>query len=247
MMIRCSEKHRQECLDYLRQSPSLNLFLIGDIENYGFNQGFQTVFIDKDEFVHGIIVHYHNLVIASEENRVDSQFVERLVQEYEIQAIQGRKEVLDGLALDAFSREECLFCELDALTAEPVSDSQIRQAQPQDAQRIKGLLEEVFQTDNEAAMIAHRIETREGRHFLIERGGQVICQANSTAETAEAAMIGGVATRADCRRQGLASAVMTALCGQLLSGGEKPCLFFENAEAGRVHAGWALCRSAAGH
>lgn len=173
MMIRCSEKHRQECLDYLRQSPSLNLFLIGDIENYGFNQGFQTVFIDKDEFVHGIyLVYYHNLVIASEENRVDSQFVERLVQEYEIQAIQGRKEVLDGLALDAFSREECLFCELDALTAEPVSDPQIRQAQPQDAQRIKGLLEEVFQTDNEAAMIAHRIETREGRHFLIERAAR---------------------------------------------------------------------------
>lgn len=47
MMIRCSEKHRQECLAYLRQNPSLNLFLIGDIENYGFNQGFQTVFIDK--------------------------------------------------------------------------------------------------------------------------------------------------------------------------------------------------------
>ena len=45
MMIRCSEKHRQECLAYLRQNPSLNLFLIGDIENYGFNQGFQTVFI----------------------------------------------------------------------------------------------------------------------------------------------------------------------------------------------------------
>lgn len=53
-------------------------------------------------------------------------------------------------------------------------------------------------------MIARRIETREGRHFIIERGGQVICQANSTAETAEAAILGGVATRADWRRQGLA-------------------------------------------
>lgn len=211
MMIRCSEKHRQECLAYLRQNPSLNLFLIGDIENYGFNQGFQTVFIDKDEFVHGIyLVYYHSLVIASEENRVDPQFVERLVQEYEIQAIQGRKEVLEGLVLDAFSREECLFCELNTLKAESVSDPQIREARPQDAGRIKGLLDEVFQTDNEAAMIARRIETREGRHFIIEKGGQVICQANSTAETAEAAILGGVATRADWRRQGLASAVMTA-------------------------------------
>lgn len=80
-------------------------------------------------------MYYHNLVIASEENRVDPQFVERLVQEYEIQAIQGRKEVLEGLALDAFSREECLFCELNTLKAESVSDPQIRQAQPQDAGR----------------------------------------------------------------------------------------------------------------
>ena len=62
MMIRCSEKHRQECLAYLRQNPSLNLFLIGDIENYGFNQGFQTVFIDKDEFVHGIYLVFHRAV-----------------------------------------------------------------------------------------------------------------------------------------------------------------------------------------
>lgn len=85
-------------------------------------------------------------------------------------------------------------------------------------------------------MIARRIETREGRHFIIERGGQVICQANSTAETAEAAILGGVATRADWRRQGLASAVMTALCGQLLSEGKKPCLFFENEEAGRIYS-----------
>ena len=67
---------------------------------------FKPFLLDKDEFVHGIyLVYYHNLVIASEENRVDPQFVERLVQEYEIQAIQGRKEVLEGLVLDAFSRE----------------------------------------------------------------------------------------------------------------------------------------------
>ncbi len=64
----------------------------------------------------------------------------------------------------------------------------------------------------------------------------MICQANSTAETAEAAILGGVATRADWRRQGLASAVMTALCGQLLSEGKKPCLFFENEEAGRIYS-----------
>ena len=60
--------------------------------------------------------------------------------------------VLEGLVLDAFSREECLFCELNTLKAESVSDPQIREARPQDAGRIKGLLDEVFQTDNEAAM-----------------------------------------------------------------------------------------------
>ena len=34
MMIRCSEKHRQECLDYLNSDPVMNLFLIGDIQQY---------------------------------------------------------------------------------------------------------------------------------------------------------------------------------------------------------------------
>lgn len=249
MMIRCSEKHRQECLDYLRQNPSLNLFLIGDIENYGFNQGFQTVFIDKDEFVHGIyLVYYHNLVIASEENRVDVQFVERLIQEYDIQAIQGRTAVLERLSFDSFSREECLFCQLSELKVKAESDFLIQQARPEDAARLKSLLDEVFDMDNEVDMIARRIAEQEGRHFFIEQQNQVVCQANSTAETADAAMIGGVATRADWRRHGLASAVMTALCSQLLSEGKKPCLFFENEEAGRIYSrlgfepisGWTL-------
>lgn len=97
----------------------------------------------------------------------------------------------------------------------------------------------MFQTDNEAAMIARRIETREGRHFIIERGGQVICQANSTAETAEAAILGGVATRADWRRQGLASAVMTALCGQLLSEGKNRACSSKTRKREEFTAGWA--------
>lgn len=72
--------------------------------------------------------------------------------------------------------------------------------------------------------------------FHIARGGQGICRPTARRKTAEAAILGGVATRADWRRQGLASAVMTALCGQLLSEGKKPCLFFENEEAGRIYS-----------
>ena len=92
----------------------------------------------------------------------------------------------------------------------PQGDFEIRRAQPQDAPAIAQLLQEVFGRPQAVQPLRRQIETGAGRHLLIEQNGILYCQANSTAETPQAAMIAGVATRADHRRQGMAKAVAAA-------------------------------------
>ena len=49
------------------------------------------------------------------------------------------------------------------------------------------------------------------------------------------AMIVGVATDKDYRNQGLASAVMSKLCEEVLNEGKELCLFYDNPSAGKIY------------
>ncbi|MGI8588831.1 MAG: GNAT family N-acetyltransferase [Chloroflexia bacterium] len=61
--------------------------------------------------------------------------------------------------------------------------------------------------------LAHR------RSYLIEQGGVVVAAAQSSAETPDAAMIGGVATLPAHRKRGLAACCVSALCADLFAEG----------------------------
>lgn len=43
MILKLEDKHRNIVLDYVVKEPSKNLFIIGDIEQHGFNKDFQEV------------------------------------------------------------------------------------------------------------------------------------------------------------------------------------------------------------
>jgi GNAT superfamily N-acetyltransferase len=76
------------------------------------------------------------------------------------------------------------------------------------------------------------------RTFLAETHGRVVAAASTSAEAATTAMIGGVWTAPVLRGQGIASAVVAALCADLLRDRLRPHLFYltDNAPAARVYA-----------
>ncbi len=43
MILKLEDKHRNIVLDYVVKEPNKNLFIIGDIEQHGFNKDFQEV------------------------------------------------------------------------------------------------------------------------------------------------------------------------------------------------------------
>ncbi len=76
-------------------------------------------------------------------------------------------------------------------------------------------------------------------YFVEDREGSVVSAALSSAEGGGAAMLGGVATRAEYRGMGLSALCVGALCNRLFGRGIRTVALFyllDNAAAGRVYA-----------
>lgn len=76
---------------------------------------------------------------------------------------------------------------------------------------------------------------RDRRIWVALVQGEMAAAALTNAETAHAAMVGGVYTIPARRGQGLSQAVCSALCTELLAEGKRPHLYWDNPAAGAVY------------
>ena len=49
MVRECTEKDKEWLLAYLKEEAVYNTFLLADIEDFGFEESFQTVYIDEEQ------------------------------------------------------------------------------------------------------------------------------------------------------------------------------------------------------
>jgi hypothetical protein len=69
------------------------------------------------------------------------------------------------------------------------------------------------------------------RHIVMRLNGHIISHVCTTVETNGYALVSGVVTRNDARRQGHAARLVSCLCRQLLAEGRHPCLFCKSPAA----------------
>ena len=85
------------------------------------------------------------------------------------------------------------------------------------------------------------------RTWVAESDGRLLSAASTSAETANAAMIGGVWTAPDARRRGLSTAVMSALSRELIEEGRRPYLFYLTDNVAAAHVYLQLGYTTVGH
>jgi predicted GNAT family acetyltransferase len=85
------------------------------------------------------------------------------------------------------------------------------------------------------------------RTWVAESEGQLLSAASTSAETADAAMIGGVWTAPDARRRGLSTAVMSALSRELIEEGRRPYLFYLTNTVAAAHVYSQVGYATVGH
>ena len=120
----------------------------------------------------------------------------------------------------------CLLVKFQGCPAS--SEITVHTAGIRDADRIYQFLmsiDEIKDLYGSKDMIINRIRTGDGVHCFVEKDGEIIGHANSTADNPYTVMIGGVATKREERNQGIAAVIVHKLTADILNQGKTPCLF----------------------
>jgi predicted GNAT family acetyltransferase len=234
-------------MQYCLAEPNVNLFILGDIEHFGFENAFQEVwFQTMDGRLSGIALRYHdNLILYSRDLDMAFPEVRDLLETREVRVISGKQAVIDKFhpfVAGHFSKREMIFCELSDPSKLEKGTSEVRVAAPADALEIAEVYGQISEfsglyaseLDARHKQIMNRISSREGMHMFIKQDGRIVSHANSAAETSVSGMIGGILTLPEYRHRGLASKVISAVCQDLARRGKSACLFYDNPQAGAI-------------
>lgn len=248
MIRKLTQADHEPLMIYLTKEKAMNLFLIGDIEAFGYDKDFQELWGDIDEAgrLRGVLLRYYGSYIPySQGTDFDlAGFASLIRKDDGLDVMSGKKEVVDLFAacdLPVQPARELFFAELtdDALLDPALDISSVKLATLDDVDRIMDLRETIAEFDinrNARASLISTMESGMGRTFYTEdESGQMVACASTTAENSQSAMIVGVCTRSEQRGKGLASLCMTALCKQLLSENRTLCLFYDNPQAGAIY------------
>jgi len=241
MLTKAAEKDRSAITNYCLAEPNANLFILGDIENFGFENPFQEVWFQTlDKKLTGIALRYHDSLILYSQH-LDMAFtdVQGILENRKIRVVSGKKSVIDQffpLVAQGYSKREMIFCELKEPSYLEQVTSEVQLADPADAREIAEVYGQISEfaglyandLDTRYQQILNRITSKEGRHFFIKKEGRIVSHANSAAETSISGMVGGILTLPEYRGQGLASKVISAVCRDLAMREKSACLFYDN-------------------
>ncbi|HAQ07488.1 MAG TPA: GNAT family N-acetyltransferase [Bacillus bacterium] len=246
MIRKLKEADNAIVMGFLSEEPSINLFIIGDIEAFGYETEFQDLwgqFNDNSE-LEAVLLRFHNSFIPyTKGENIDIPAFADIMKGYQEKIfLSGKTEIvaefegIKGLALG--KKQVTYFAECTSAEHIGETDRQIKIATKSDMDRIINLrstIEEFAPNPEARKMLMQAIETGTGRTYYIEEDGKMVASASTAAENSVSAMIVGVCTHNDYRRKGLATAVMQKLFQDVMSEGKILCLFYDNPEAGSIY------------
>ena len=232
-------------MEYLLQEAEFNLFIIGKIENYGYDASFQTIWgmVDRDNNIHGVLFKYYSSFIPYSYNEL---ILEKFIPLINLGAkvVSGKKEIIDVikkyLSPDRIKEEKNdVYAHLKCLNSLNVVNYEIKKAEETDVERLINLRKQIEEFKNISVnkkLIKQKINSGSGRIYYIENElGEMISSASTSSENKLMAMIVGVATLPEYRNRGFATSCVYRLCRDLLAEGKNPCLFYDNPEAGKIY------------
>ena len=241
-----SEEHLPVTMAFLKKDPDLNLFFIGDIEQFGLQNDFMQVWLDDLKTPHSALLRYRkNLLLYSDDLSFSPKEILGYIQRYDVDCFSCGEKVFEKM--QSVFDPACLIkdCDMAKMTKiQAFQDSSlVRIATPEDARAIVESLCSIrefadyrlIDPDAETPIYQKRLQNRENFHFIIKENNRVVANANTSAMSSVSAMIGGVFTLPECRNKGYATAVVGRLCSFLLEHKITPILFFENPKAASIY------------
>lgn len=248
MIRRLTETDHGKCFDFLSDQPAENLFIIGDIEAYGYEKDFQKLWgeFNEDGELKAVLLKYEENFIPYAKGDFDAEgFANIMLSDSKFSMMSGLREVtarIEPFVLHRLKRKrQTYYAKCTALSHElaaSVNTSKVLQATPEDADRLVQLLTSVPEFSDSIITVERKkrvLEEGVSRSYFVEEDGEMVSTASTTAENTVSAMVVGVATLDNFKKKGYATQCMVKLCNQLLKEGKELCLFYDNPSAGVIY------------
>jgi predicted GNAT family acetyltransferase len=245
-----NETTHNELIDFLSKEPALNLFILGNLENNGYDAEICEFWgdFDADGNFRGVLNRYRDFFVVYGLEGYGANGFARLIEAWEtVTDISGGRSVLEQLQshLTAdWSSKEAYFAEVTADTLKGSEHSglskRVKRAKAEDAMRIAKILSQIDEfSERDLNTLAERLEQEicEGmtRSYYLEEQGEMVSQVQTAAENSKSAMLVGVCTLPKYRKQGYTTAILSRMLTDLLVEKESVCLFYDNPEAGTIY------------
>ncbi len=248
---RLRSEHFFELSRLLATAPGFTLFLTSNLERFGLDDPFIHFWgaFRGDALVGVLMMAGQRAGVYGRENEVLSSLMEIALRQ-KVNFIMGPREMvrsaLRSLSHLPIARSEAHFFatlepkRFQEKLAVPLAPANIRKATPDDIEGLTQLYTgaagfERVSADQVRQSMIERVYAL--RTYVADVGRRLVAGASTSAESSTAAMIGGVWTLPNEREHGYSTAVVAALCADLLAEGRQPYLFYleDNAPAARVY------------
>jgi predicted GNAT family acetyltransferase len=244
MIKQLFKKDLKSVMTLLEQDKSYNIFIIGDIEAFGFETDFQTVYGEYlDHQLVSILLFYHeNVCYYSLDEAINPAYF-TLLDDHGFESISGHPKLLEPFAqhYPLLERKTMYFCE-NTRPARAMPNRVIKKATTkEDFEKIYYCLKTIEEFDVKTQsldMFTKRKMNWANKQtcLYIEEDNKAVATATATCETAYNAMVVGVATLESKRHLGLASDLINALTIEYVQNKHKSlCLFYDNPSAGSIY------------
>ncbi|GCF73726.1 N-acetyltransferase [Bacillus cereus] len=246
MMRKLTKKDHEQVFSFLKEEAALNLFIIGDIEAFGYETAFQELWgaFEENGTLKSILLRFHDTFIPYSKDELVVTDYEALLSAYKPLKLSGKSTIVERFetapSVQLGTKNEMYFCEClddNNLPSTPVQET-IKHATLDDVERIMKLRSNIaeFPTANESEKILRQaLETNTGRTYYIEKDGAIIASASTSAENSLSAMVVGVCTHPNHRGNGYASLILQKMIQDFTKEGRTLCLFYNNPAAGRIY------------
>lgn len=243
------EKDRGTVLAFAGDRPAENLFIIGDIEKFGFASRTVTVWGDFDENgrLKSILLRFAGNFIPYARNpeQFDGAAWAGLIEKTgRLRMISGMKELTEKLTPFITRTEQqrklCYYArrENQLPLDTDLGGNQVKMLFPEESDtviRLWSSIPEFSGSTETPETLRKNMENGFSRIYYIEKNDEPVSAVSTTAETDGAAMIVGVCTKKGYERKGLATACLKKMVHVLKSEHKQPCLFYDNPEAGKIY------------
>ncbi len=251
MIRRLSAKDNDELMRFLEKEREYNIFIIGDIENFGYDTDVVHLYAEYDtaEMVSCVMLYRDSVVYYTIKNETSTEVLD-LINSLEYKVINGKKTTIDQIkgSVDYKECREDYFVRIKELQMDSTREYMVQKANSvEDLTMVFDLLKTIdefrykdsddytfnrFMTSN---MYKLDPDKEDSIYFTKDEEGNVLSTAATSASNNFSSMIVAVASDKNKRGNGFATKILCEIVKEYLKKGKTLCLFYDNPKAGSIY------------